>query len=172
MLVFQPEPIRIPTIVNHHSSSIEKRGRKKKKAQIPITPRIKIRFGGKSAEELDADEANESKQLNDSLPSTSAAAQSTSSHRKKSNKKKSSSKIPTEPKSTFSWYTNLPSIEELESRTPLSLELEREQSPTDPMTLKFRDRKIVLMPYLESGLPDFLLYDYPDKDRYILKRRR
>ena len=155
------EPISIPSINNQSS---EKRGRKKK-ADIPVVPRLKIRFGGKSVEEHDAEEA--AKTAKNVLPE---ATPSTSTARKPSANKKNAKK---EAKPEFSWYSKVPTLEELESRTkkPSDLVAEKSVDPTDPATWKFKERTIVLMPYLDDDEPDFLLYDYPDKERYVAPKR-
>lgn len=106
---------------------------------------MKIRFGGKSAEEHDAEEAAKTAktQLPEAIPSTSTARKPSVS--KKTNKK--------ETKPEFSWYDKLPTAEELESRKSPDLVAEKSDEPTDPATWKFNERTIVLMPYLDDDEP-------------------
>jgi hypothetical protein len=133
---------------------LEKRGRKKREPgapQTPVVPRLKIRFGGKSAEEHDAEEASKRVDINAAIPSTSTAMppNSRQSVGKKPNKK--STKEPSKPE--FSWYDKLPSVEELELRKPSELNVDKTSIPTDPTICKIRERTIVLMPYLEDDGP-------------------
>jgi len=164
------EPIPIPSI-----QSAEKRGRKKREPkletqQAPVVPRLKIRFGGKSIEEHNAEEMAKKNGLLDAKPSTSNAEPATS--RRQSVGKKSNAKA--QPKSEFSWYDKLPSIEELDLRSQRSSAtvFERPDTPTEPVVTKCREREIILMPYLESDEPDFLMYNYPDKERFMVQKRR
>lgn len=155
--------------------SPEKRGRKRREpldAAVaepqPKVPRIKIRFGGKPAEDHDADEA--STEVNGSSSTSDLPSTSTESVSRKSDKKSKKKKALEKP--AFSWYDKLPSLEELEARTQTSLPSGNQpDSPTDPATWKFRERTVILMPYLDNYEPDFLHYDFPDKERFMAKKR-
>lgn len=121
-------------------------------------PRLKIRFGGKSAEEHDAEETAKTAQnvLPEATPSTSTAPNA----RKPSVSKRKNAK---QTKTAFSWYDKLPTAEELESRSNSKSDLiaEKEDEPTDPATWKFKERTVVLMPYLDDEEPGWSCLNVP-----------
>lgn len=113
---------------------------------------MKIRFGGKSAEEHDADEA--AKSLNGTLPDATPSTSTALNNRLQSASKKSAKKTKEPTKPEFSWYDKLPTVEELLNKKPKPVVVDQKAAmPTDPSTLKYRDRTLILMPYLEDGEP-------------------
>lgn len=104
--------------------------------EVTPTPRIKIVFGGRRAEDTAAgDDA--------STPSTSSIATT-----------------PAPPRPSFSWYEELPSLEELERRSSIALTdvTAAADCATDAVKVAVRHRSLVLMPYISVEDPDFVTF--------------
>ncbi|KAI6196039.1 hypothetical protein M3Y94_01061500 [Aphelenchoides besseyi] len=155
-------PIQVPTIDNEQTAGRRKRQPKTEAAPTPM-PRIKIVFGKRASGEMET-KIEEVQPTPEVTPSSDAAkSESSSDETTDGSEATNNTTAPKKPKPAFSWYDKLPSIEELEKRIrdPPSVITERPSSPTDMMKCRFRDRSLILMPYIDSDEPDFVTYEFP-----------
>ncbi|KAI6171860.1 TFIIS N-terminal domain-containing protein [Aphelenchoides besseyi] len=156
-------PIQVPTIDNEPTASRRKRQPKTEAASTQM-PRIKIVFGKRASGEMETKiEEVKPEQITPSPDATKSETSSDETSATDGSGATNNATAPKKQKPAFSWYDKLPSIEELEKRIrdPPSVITERPSSPTDMMKCKFRDRSLILMPYIDSDEPDFVTYDFP-----------
>lgn len=91
-------------------------------------------------------------ELDEMLPTTSAAAASSAA---KGAEKR------------FNWYDAVPRMEDIARRKS-----EFARPHTDPQAsyvMNIRERKVLALPYVDIGLPDFLEYQFPEPEQFIAK---
>lgn len=63
------------------------------------------------------------------------------------------------------WYSAIPSMETLRER---SAEYAKPRAdPTASCVIPIRQRQVLLLPYVDIGLPDFVEYNFPQKEQFL-----
>ncbi|KAI1710932.1 TFIIS helical bundle-like domain-containing protein [Ditylenchus destructor] len=79
----------------------------------------------------------------------------------------SSVSLPESRASGFDWYSTIPSIESLKNQP-----VEHAKPRSDPISscvIPIRQRQVLLLPYVDIGMPDFVEHNFPDQDKFLAK---
>lgn len=63
------------------------------------------------------------------------------------------------------WLKTIPTIESINKQ--LQEYAKPTNDPTKSIILPIRERNVLLLPYCDIGAPDFLEYNYPDKEKFL-----
>jgi hypothetical protein len=70
----------------------------------------------------------------------------------------------------FSWYDEVPKLADISRRVP---EYGRPTADRNAsVVMNIRDRKVLALPYVDIGLPDFLQYKFPDPEQFLARRSK
>jgi hypothetical protein len=70
----------------------------------------------------------------------------------------------------FSWYDEVPKLADISRRVP---EYGRPTADRNAsVVMNIRDRKVLALPYVDIGLPDFLQYKFPDPEQFLARRNK
>lgn len=62
------------------------------------------------------------------------------------------------------WLKTIPTVESLRDQMPEYAE--PINNTTESIVLPIRQRQVLLLPYCDIGAPDFLEYDYPEREKF------
>uniref|UniRef100_A0A915DEC7 Mediator of RNA polymerase II transcription subunit 26 n=1 Tax=Ditylenchus dipsaci TaxID=166011 RepID=A0A915DEC7_9BILA len=77
-------------------------------------------------------------------------------------------KAESDRQSCYNWYSKMPSLKSLENAT--SEYAQPRADLTASVVIPIRQRQVLLLPYVDIGLPDFVEYNFPEPEQYLAKQ--